>query len=974
MYLEAQTVGFVKWLGDQRFSRLLLLLACCGGALSFPGPARAQSQNAWIVDVMVLYTSDAKTAAGGDAAMTDLIRAAVAEGNLVFGNSHAPLRLRCVYQGEIGYDESGRVLTDLNRLRDPSDGFLDSVAVLRDRYAADLVCLVVERGGDYEFYGLQGPSVDNAFSVIRRRSLAGLDYFPVALSFNFGCQLDRPYADSAGAFSFSYGYTFNAGGQRFSTVEAFSGSARLPLFSNPDITVLGEPAGVSEGFPVPCNNAKTLRLTAGQVAAFRGATTQTTPPEVSLLSPTDGQVFTVGDALQLEATPTAGSAPVSSVEFIDGAVLMGKVTSAPYSLAVTVTNSGQHPIMAVAYDEQGVSSVSQPAMITVRPANDQFANAIELTGVDITTSGSCRAATVEPGEPVENPTSVYKRDKTVWWKWTAPASTRVTVGVQPRSSSYENLAVYTGSVVSNLTLVNTHSKSFEFDADSGVTYYLCVSADDYTEGDFDLRLQACGVELLSPESGSVFEAGTNLWLRAAAIGGFTNTDKMQLAGARYGDVFAEGTNNELSFLWTNVPPGRYELYAFAWDDSGNRMPSRPARIRVRPANDDFDNRIPLVSSTNSLAATTVGAGLEPGETGCGGGTNEGTVWWSFVSPGKGRLWVAGYGGSSYSLNVSVYTGNVLSNLDECNYITMHGSQSYIRTLPGVAYAARFCGDSIDFNLSCSWLPAPPNDDFADAAPVVGTSVTNVSDFAGATLEPGEPEGDSFNSIASVWYTWVAPTSGRVVLAGDSTIRGVAVYTGDALTNLALVLSRQQVTGSFMATAGTTYRIELTGGGNEASWRLNLQPGPGNDAFASRTVIPGSIFSTKANNTFATKEPGEPDHAGDAGGASLWWSWTAPADGELTLTVTNSDSSLPLLAVYAGNNLSNLVMVAADRMPPPTFEYIANPLTFPVEAGVTYQIAADGYLRTLVLGRRWNAVDGRIWFRFTVYFVAFDIAA
>src|SRR5262249_26741060 len=148
------------------------------------------------------------------------------------------VRVRLAHVAEIEYTESGSLANDLNRLLIANDGFLDQAHLLRNQYGADLVCLITERGAGFAFYGLQGPSADKAFSVIRRRYLTGQYFFPVVLSFNFGCQLERPYADSVAAFAFSYGHTADAGSDWFSSVEAFDGT-RLPYFSNPDLILGG---------------------------------------------------------------------------------------------------------------------------------------------------------------------------------------------------------------------------------------------------------------------------------------------------------------------------------------------------------------------------------------------------------------------------------------------------------------------------------------------------------------------------------------------------------------------------------------------------------------------------------------------------------------------------------------------------------------------------------------------------------------
>jgi len=112
------------------------------------------------------------------------------------------------------------------------------------------------------------------------------------------------------------------------------------------------------------------------------------------------------------------------------------------------------------------------------------------------------------------------------------------------------------------------------------------------------------------------------------------------------------------------------------------------------------------------------------------------------------------------------------------------------------------------------------------------------------------------------------------------------------------------------------------------------PMPPNDNFANRSLLSSSSRLTlQANNAAATKEPGEPAHAGNSGGKSLWWSWTAPTNGFLNLTTTNSSFDT-LLAVYTGNTVAGLQPVASDAGSPSI-------VRFPVVAGTAYQIAVDG---------------------------------
>lgn len=54
--------------------------------------------------------------------------------------------------------------------------------------------------------------------------------------------------------------------------------------------------------------------------------------------------------------------------------------------------------------------------------------------------------------------------------------------------------------------------------------------------------------------------------------------------------------------------------------------------------------------------------------------------------------------------------------------------------------------------------------------------------------------------------------------------------------------------------------------------------PANDDYANTTELIGGSGFVYPDNNDATKEPGEPDHAGNVGGNSVWYRWTAPQEG------------------------------------------------------------------------------------------------
>jgi len=115
--------------------------------------------------------------------------------------------------------------------------------------------------------------------------------------------------------------------------------------------------------------------------------------------------------------------------------------------------------------------------------------------------------------------------------------------------------------------------------------------------------------------------------------------------------------------------------------------------------------------------------------------------------------------------------------------------------------------------------------------------------------------------------------------------------------------------------------------------------PTNDGFANRSSLSGTNVVIVGSSASGTKEPGEPNHAGNGGGKSVWWSWTAPGSGVAHLSTTGSDFDT-LLAVYAGNSLETLQAVASNNDLSQTQR--TSRVSFNAVAGASYRIAIDGF--------------------------------
>ena len=129
-----------------------------------------------------------------------------------------------------------------------------------------------------------------------------------------------------------------------------------------------------------------------------------------------------------------------------------------------------------------------------------------------------------------------------------------------------------------------------------------------------------------------------------------------------------------------------------------------------------------------------------------------------------------------------------------------------------------------------------------------------------------------------------------------------------------------------AQAGQTYSIQVSGR-SQGTFTLNLAPAvqPPNDHFTNAFTLTGHSAWVTGTGLGATLEPGEPPF-GFSEYQSVWWNWTAPVSGRITLFSQGS------IVVYAGDTISSLTRVNESS------RYPGSGATFLAQAGTTYHIA------------------------------------
>ena len=139
-------------------------------------------------------------------------------------------------------------------------------------------------------------------------------------------------------------------------------------------------------------------------------------------------------------------------------------------------------------------------------------------------------------------------------------------------------------------------------------------------------------------------------------------------------------------------------------------------------------------------------------------------------------------------------------------------------------------------------------------------------------------------------------------------------------------------GSYLATNWNTSRSAFL-------TAVSVPAPPPNDNLANAQPVEGKVGRVRLFPTAgATKEAAEPNHAGEAGGASIWFRWTAPLSAQVTFDTVGSSFDT-LLALYTGTSYGNMSFAAAAD----DGSRVAgrSRLTFPTVAGTTYRVAVDG---------------------------------
>ncbi|MEY2463339.1 MAG: hypothetical protein QOH64_1477, partial [Acidimicrobiaceae bacterium] len=351
-----------------------------------------------------------------------------------------------------------------------------------------------------------------------------------------------------------------------------------------------------------------------------------------------------------------------------------------------------------------------------------------------------------------------------------------------------------------------------------------------------------------------------------------------------------------------------------------------------PANDAFAGAQTLAGEQSSGTGENANATTEPGEP-YHGGYGQRSIWYSWTAPYTGAAAVD-TAGSNFNTVLAVYTGDNVASLisvasnDNASSVTTTSRVTF-RATEGVTYRIAVAGNgdiggSVAVNLVLRALPE--NDLFDNATALPGDAdLTVAGRNDGASAEPGEPSHYGFNPArGSVWFSWTAPHSGSATINASSSFGTVvAAYSGTQVGGLTRIANQAQPGNPgpsqirVRVSAGVSYRFAVDAqpyslaGGGDFTLSLHLIDSPPNDDFADAQLLVGVAADVDGTNVGATQEPCEPIHDLNYYDPSVWYSWTAPASGGVTIDMAGSELDA-VVGVYTGDSLCQLSRVNTTR--------------------------------------------------------------
>ncbi|MDA7610571.1 Ig-like domain-containing protein [Verrucomicrobia bacterium] len=399
-------------------------------------------------------------------------------------------------------------------------------------------------------------------------------------------------------------------------------------------------------------------------------------------------------------------------------------------------------------------------------------------------------------------------------------------------------------------------------------------------------------------------------------------------------------------------------YVFRAENSSDTVISEAVIVsldwQVQGGADDFAEAIAIESNSGFIRTSNSQATTENGEPRHSNKRTGNTIWYRW-QPAASGLATLSLQGSSFDTVMAVYEGNSLTQLTEIESDDDRGGFSTSRLQfsaeLGQDYMIAIGGfNGATGNILFSWE--------IDITQVVSfPRITIIPEYNTVSIgEPYQLTTSISGNIEDVQLQWIhnnIPIPGATgttldiatAQAGDAGVYWISVTVGDTTdrTKYAHMTVNVPRRGKIIRELVLEQKFaDLFFNVLDLNPQPQFQPQLFGSIFQSRAASLATGFTgAQIFNTFgAVKEAGEPDHCGIAGGASQWFAYQSPTDGELTISTDGSDFDT-VMGVYTstGSSFGDLIEITCDN--DSGADGLDSSVTFNASKDTIYYVAVDG---------------------------------